>query len=65
MELSSMTEKEAKSAIGHYYKIYNGIRKTLATLDKNINDLYNDKTTYVVSSPKDDSISKDKKVRTN
>ena len=64
MNLSSMDIEEEEDAIKYYYKTFLSIRKTINTLDKNINELYIKDTEYVTDTPKKDSIEKTKSRKT-
>ena len=68
MNLDSIADDKTKtSVINNYYKSLNALRKTPATLNKHMTELYITDTSYVDSVPIDDGVNKndeDKKVIT-
>ena len=61
MDLSSMSNLNAKNAIEYYYKTLTKMSKTMKTYNKMINDLYVKDLKYVRTKPKQDSIDRDTK----
>ena len=64
MNLESIADEKAKTiAINSYYKSLNALRKTPATLNKNMGELYIKDTSYVESVPIEDGFYKDEKAK--
>ena len=64
MNLESIADEKAKTiAINNYYKSLNALRKTPATLNKNMGELYIKDTSYVESVPIEDGFYKDEKAK--